>query len=217
MQVYSSEVSDAECAQAKRPEWGEVGIMAKILGMGLDVGVPILSCLNVAIQTTPHPRLRRALSHARKQIQEGETLKTCFQQYIHDVGEHFVNLTSYGEDLGALDEIWLIFAEYSYLKDGAVAKQIGRDEAVSKFTTVLADDFEAGLPWLRALRRAEDEADSEFRPIASSLVELIESGNTLYEALVAYPTLFDPLYLEMVRAAEPKGILAKATRYLADA
>jgi type IV pilus assembly protein PilC len=85
------------------------------------------------------------------------------------------------------------------------------------FTRQLATLVEAGMPLLRSLKTLqEQEEDRVLRRILGELAESIENGSSLAEAVAAHPRIFNPLYLNMVRAGEIGGALEVTLRRLAE-
>jgi len=85
------------------------------------------------------------------------------------------------------------------------------------FTRQLSVLQDAGLPVLRSLKILEGQ--SKPGPLKSSLagvIEDIESGSTLSEAMSKQPKAFDDLYVNMVRAGEAGGALETILQRLAD-
>ncbi len=85
------------------------------------------------------------------------------------------------------------------------------------FTRQLSTLQDAGLPILRSLRILEGQ--SKPGPLKNSLmnvIEDIESGNTLSEAMAKQPKAFDNLYVNMVKAGEAGGALEVILRRLAE-
>lgn len=85
------------------------------------------------------------------------------------------------------------------------------------FTRQLSTLQDAGLPVLRSLKILEGQ--SKPGPLKSSLIgviEDIESGSTLSEAMTKQPKAFDELYCNMVRAGEAGGALEIILQRLAD-
>ncbi|MFN5200206.1 MAG: type II secretion system F family protein [Gemmatimonas sp.] len=73
----------------------------------------------------------------------------------------------------------------------------------------------AGLPLARALDSATDlTSDTTRRSLAECRAAVIR-GESLAEALAAFPTLFSPLYVGVVRAGERRGEVAVAFAQLA--
>jgi type IV pilus assembly protein PilC len=85
------------------------------------------------------------------------------------------------------------------------------------FTRQLATLINAGMPLLRGLRTLqEQEENPALKQIIGELSVAIESGSSLSEALGAYPKVFNPLYLNMVRAGELGGALEITLRRLSE-
>ena len=85
------------------------------------------------------------------------------------------------------------------------------------FTRQLSTLQDAGLPILRSLRILEGQARPG--PLKNSLMNVIdevESGSTLSEAMSKQPKCFDNLYVNMVRAGEAGGALEIILQRLAE-
>ncbi|TXT36995.1 MAG: type IV pilus assembly protein PilC [Planctomycetota bacterium] len=85
------------------------------------------------------------------------------------------------------------------------------------FTRQLSTLQDAGLPILRSLRILEGQ--SKPGPLKNSLIgviEDIESGSTLSEAMSKQPKAFDGLYVNMVKAGEAGGALEVILQRLAE-
>jgi type IV pilus assembly protein PilC len=85
------------------------------------------------------------------------------------------------------------------------------------FTRQLSTLQDAGLPILRSLQILEGQ--SKPGPLKNSLINVIddiESGNTLSEAMAKQPKAFDNLYVNMVKAGEAGGALEIILQRLAD-
>ena len=73
----------------------------------------------------------------------------------------------------------------------------------------------AGVPMLEGLKDLRDSVENPaFREVIASIVDEIEGGKTLSEALVDYPTIFDTLFINMIRAGEASGELGKVLESL---
>jgi type IV pilus assembly protein PilC len=94
---------------------------------------------------------------------------------------------------------------------GVGAKQL------CQFTRQLSTLQDAGLPILRSLRILEGQ--SKPGPLKNALIDVIEdveSGNTLSEAMAKQPKAFDNLYVNMVKAGEAGGALEVILQRLAE-
>ncbi len=92
-----------------------------------------------------------------------------------------------------------------------------RSKQLTIFTRQLSTLQDAGLPILRSLRILEGQ--SKPGPLKNSLmgvIEDVESGNTLSEAMAKQPKAFDNLYVNMVKAGEAGGALEVILQRLAE-
>ncbi|MEX0701469.1 MAG: type II secretion system F family protein [Planctomycetales bacterium] len=92
-----------------------------------------------------------------------------------------------------------------------------KSKHLTTFTRQLSTLQDAGLPILRSLRILEGQ--SRPGPLKNSLIgviEDIESGSTLSEAMSRQPKAFDDLYVNMVKAGEAGGALEVILRRLAE-
>lgn len=91
------------------------------------------------------------------------------------------------------------------------------NKKLTTFTRQLSTLQDAGLPILRSLRILENQEKPG--PLKNSLIgviEDIESGNTLSEAMAKQPKAFDNLYVNMVKAGEAGGALEIILQRLAE-
>ena len=66
----------------------------------------------------------------------------------------------------------------------------------------------AGIPLLEGLRDLRDTMDKRsFRDILSALLEDLEGGKVLSQALAAHPSVFDSVFISVVKAGEQTGRL----------
>ncbi len=83
------------------------------------------------------------------------------------------------------------------------------------FARNLAKMIEAGLPITRALSTIERESKGKFKKILQELNASLAKGNTLHDAMKAYPNVFSTLFISMVRAGEESGNLSMALQNVA--
>lgn len=91
---------------------------------------------------------------------------------------------------------------------------------VLSFTTQLAVMIRAGISLRAAVEGiAEQTENARFRAILFTIKSDVESGKQFSEALAKHPRLFNPLYVNMVRASEMSGsfsqMLDRVAAYLA--
>lgn len=96
---------------------------------------------------------------------------------------------------------------------GVLGKQ---RQGVLEVTRAVAALLNAGLPLARALGAAAHVASADFASTIQAVRARVERGESLANALGAYPALFSPLYVGLVRAGERSGDLAGAFSRLSD-
>jgi general secretion pathway protein F len=92
----------------------------------------------------------------------------------------------------------------------------GQRQEVLELTRAVAALLKAGLPLARALGAAAHVASGATRDATGAVRARVERGESLADALGAYPALFSPLYVGLVRAGERSGDLAGAFERLAE-
>ncbi len=87
---------------------------------------------------------------------------------------------------------------------------------VLDFTTQLSVMVRAGIGLRTALDGIADQTDhARFKQIILGLKSDVESGKQFSEALTRHPKLFNPLYVNMVRASEMSGSFGKMLNRIA--
>lgn len=90
-------------------------------------------------------------------------------------------------------------------------------KALCRFTRQFSTLQDAGLPVLRSLRILEKQMKpSALKNALIDVVDDIESGSSLSDAMSKHPKAFDRLYVNMVRAGEAGGALEVILQRLAD-
>ncbi|MHC1788752.1 type II secretion system F family protein [Solidesulfovibrio sp.] len=96
------------------------------------------------------------------------------------------------------------------------ARRVGRAELLTA-TQVLATLLEAGLPLDKALASLiEQMRTGRAKWVYSHILERIREGQDFSTALAAYPAVFPPTYISMVRSAEATGMLPIVLANLAE-
>jgi len=94
--------------------------------------------------------------------------------------------------------------------------QVGRPELVT-FCFHLEQLARAGVPIMDALRDLRDSVNNQrFREVISSLLEDIEGGKTLSQALARFPGFFSPVFVSLISAGEESGMLPDVLRRLTE-
>jgi general secretion pathway protein F len=93
---------------------------------------------------------------------------------------------------------------------------LGNRQVILDVTRAVAALLRSGLPLARALGAAAHVATGDTATATQAVRARVERGESLAAALGAYPALFSPLYVGLVRAGERSGDLVGAFTRLAD-
>ena len=100
-------------------------------------------------------------------------------------------------------------------KGGRIRGRVG-PHALAEFTSQLAVLLNAGIPIMRSLRVIEGQTTpGPLKRICQQLVEDVEGGTPLSEAMQKHTATFDALYTNMVRAGEAGGVQEEILNRLA--
>ena len=92
-----------------------------------------------------------------------------------------------------------------------------RPAEIGMMTRQLATLMGAGFPLVSALEAVITQTEStRFKTVLAQLREKIVEGQSLAEALQAYPNIFSAVYTNMIRAGEASGTLELVMERLAD-
>ena len=95
------------------------------------------------------------------------------------------------------------------------AKKIVANEVIP-FTRQLASMIGAGMPILPTMQTLEEQcANPEFKKVLTHMRATIESGEPISKSLMAFPKIFDDMYVNMVVAGEQSGEFAGILKRLA--
>jgi type IV pilus assembly protein PilC len=89
--------------------------------------------------------------------------------------------------------------------------QLKRKE-LAAFFVHLGSYVEAGVPLLAALSDYQEPGQPAFNAALLDMRRRIEGGASLSDAFEAYPTLFQPMLISMIRAGESSGHLEESIR-----
>ena len=91
-----------------------------------------------------------------------------------------------------------------------------KSDDIVMFTRQLSAMVGAGVPLLRALNSLQQHAESEaLKKQLGGIIEDVQAGAPLADALGKYPNTFSEIYVNMVRAGEAAGILDDILKRLA--
>jgi type IV pilus assembly protein PilC len=75
----------------------------------------------------------------------------------------------------------------------------------------------AGIPIIDALRDLRDSVtDRRFREVISAMLEDIEGGKMLSQAMAGFPNVFSPVFISLIRAGEQSGQLTEVFQNLGE-
>lgn len=75
----------------------------------------------------------------------------------------------------------------------------------------------AGVPMLEGLEDLRDSLDNlRFREVIANIIDEIEGGKNLSEALAEHPEVFDKLFVNLIKAGEASGELARIFESLSE-
>ncbi len=101
-------------------------------------------------------------------------------------------------------------------KGDRVAGAKGIRKELPAFSRQLSAMLLAGMPLIQTLDALEDQtSNKDFKMVVLGLKNYLQAGASFSEALSHYPTVFDTLYLNMVKAGESGGQLGETAARLA--
>lgn len=110
----------------------------------------------------------------------------------------------------------LIDARTDAGKTGIRRKKIKRVELITFFFN-LDQLSSAGVPLLESLADLRDTMnDQHFREIIANLIESIEGGKKLSEAMALHPEAFDKIFISLTSAGEASGRLPEVFQHITD-
>lgn len=115
------------------------------------------------------------------------------------------------------EKLDLIHAEMDTNTSAFGLRKIKRAELLNFFLN-MEQLTRAGVPLLECLADLRDSTeDAKFREIIASLVEEIESGKKLSQAMAQHPQAFDKIAVSLTHAGEESGRLLQVFGHLTDA
>ncbi|MFQ5650506.1 MAG: type II secretion system F family protein [bacterium] len=90
-------------------------------------------------------------------------------------------------------------------------------KALISFTRQLANMMEAGMTVYSALHLLQSQTkEASLKQVLQDVLRRLQDGQQLSEACAAWPKLFSPLYVNMLRAGETGGMVQLVLMHLAD-
>ena len=98
----------------------------------------------------------------------------------------------------------------------SLTKKKVKSKDITVFTRQLATMINAGVPLVRSLATLQNQTESEiFKTHISEVSKDVESGTNFADSLAKHPSVFSPVYINMVAAGEAGGILDEILKKLA--
>lgn len=83
----------------------DLAVMCRQFSTMVDAGLSMIVCLNVLIEQTDNPKLKRALQDVYQKVQEGEMLSYALQRHAQVFPNIMVSMVEAGEVGGVLDDV----------------------------------------------------------------------------------------------------------------
>lgn len=87
---------------------------------------------------------------------------------------------------------------------------------VTNFTRQLSTMITAGLPLTDGLNILKLQSSSSFSPVVKSIIDDIQGGVSLSDALAKHPQVFSKVYVALIKAGEAAGVLETILSRVAD-
>lgn len=95
-----------------------------------------------------------------------------------------------------------------------VRRQLGKQRVI--FSRQLATLVNAGLPLVQSLRAANEQTNNKaFNQVISKVINDVEAGSSLSQAMDGYPQVFNQVYVSLIAAGEASGTLDVSLERLA--
>lgn len=91
----------------------ETSIMTRQLSTLLNAGLPLIPSLNVLVNQTQNPELKKTLAQIRSEVNEGKSLSQSLADFPKVFPPYFVNMVRAGEASGKMDIVLERLADFS--------------------------------------------------------------------------------------------------------
>ncbi len=88
-----------------------VTLFCRQLSTLVDVGIPLLKCLQILHQRTSHPKLQTIIQHLSQDIEQGTAFSAALEKFPTVFSPFFINMTKVAEKGGSLDEALKVVAD----------------------------------------------------------------------------------------------------------
>lgn len=111
-----------------------------------------------------------------------------------------------------IERMGLELINFKQVKPGAFhlgGRKITRQDLIT-FCYHLEQLIHAGIPLIEGLGDLRDTLDNpRFKEIIAAMIESIEGGKTLSQAVAEFPSLFDDVFVSLIRVGEESGKLSE--------
>ena len=111
-----------------------------------------------------------------------------------------------------IERMGLELINFKQVKPGAFhlgGRKITRQDLIT-FCYHLEQLIHAGIPLIEGLGDLRDTLDNpRFKEIIAAMIESIEGGRTLSQAVAEFPSLFDDVFVSLIRVGEESGKLSE--------
>lgn len=88
-----------------------VTVFCRQLSTLVDVGIPLLKCLQILYQRTSHEKLRAIIGQLSQDIEQGRSFSAALEKFPNVFSPFFINMTKVAEKGGSLDESLKVVAD----------------------------------------------------------------------------------------------------------
>ncbi|GAK49373.1 type IV pilus assembly protein PilC [Candidatus Moduliflexus flocculans] len=88
-----------------------VTVFCRQLSTLVDVGIPLLKCLQILYQRTSHEKLQAVILQLSQDIEQGHSFSTALEKFPNIFSPFFINMTKVAEKGGSLDESLKVVAD----------------------------------------------------------------------------------------------------------
>ena len=120
-----------------------VALFCRQLSTLVDVGIPLLKCLQILQQRTSHAGLQRIIQQLSQSIEQGKSFSGSLEKFPKVFSPFFVNMTKVAEKGGSLDESLKVVADV--MEKEELIRQKVRDALLYPLVTLAVGVFVVGV------------------------------------------------------------------------
>ncbi len=180
-------------------------LFAETLAQAISAHLEVSSALALASQVNPSLRLRRAIMEIRGHFRAGYALASSARKTGVRLLPGLLSAFESGETHGCLAEELAAFARSLHPDPRrALCQAMRRSAEAERFAAALARllrDRRLTLDVVESAGRVAAAGNQHFRKVVEQVLDDLESGYGLAEALQRCPRYFDPFYCKLLEAA----------------